>query len=328
MAVGLYASTHGIDTDDLRRNLRIVVLAVTLGVLLKVVLIGSVMWLFWGKDHLILAVVVAQIDPLSVAALQRRSDMSGNAKAVLRAWASFDDPVTILLTIYLSTFALGTSANGGIGDFAVNLGWNILLTAAVWTMWRYLAGRPKAESRFTHWRGMTIPMPTSARAVTILVTTLAVAGIAITQSLMLAVALIGLFARPHPRYDDAITRSAQFALVLAAGALGMALYGGIDILPGLALGLTAFGAQSLVSFALTWRYSRTDRIALALCQQNGLTAIILALVLEPQLPGTVAIVAPAILVINILHCATNAVWRLRKPVPTPVPAPLPVPDRI
>ena len=42
-------------------------------------------------------------------------------------------------------------------------------------------------------------------------------------------------------------------------------------------------------------------------QQNGITAIILALLLETVFPGTVAIVAPAILVISVLHLTSNTV---------------------
>ncbi|NDU74571.1 hypothetical protein GWI34_18315 [Actinomadura sp. DSM 109109] len=41
--------------------------------------------------------------------------------------------------------------------------------------------------------------------------------------------------------------------------------------------------------------------------QNGITEIILALLLEPFFGGTVAVVAPAILVINLLCPSSNAV---------------------
>ncbi|MFF5308212.1 hypothetical protein [Streptomyces massasporeus] len=89
LAVGLYGSTHGIDLADLRRDLRGVVAAVTLGVVLKAALISGVMVLAFDRpEYLILGIVVAQIDPLSVTALSRDGHMSQRARSLLTAWAS------------------------------------------------------------------------------------------------------------------------------------------------------------------------------------------------------------------------------------------------
>nr|BFE49513.1 hypothetical protein GCM10017745_29400 [Saccharothrix mutabilis subsp. capreolus] len=114
LGFGLYASTSGIVIDEFRRELRTVVLAVTLGVLAKVALIFGVMFLVYRQpEHLVFAVAVAQIDPLSVAAVRAKSKMSDSAKALLSAWASFDDPITVLLTVYITSFALQGGAVGG-----------------------------------------------------------------------------------------------------------------------------------------------------------------------------------------------------------------------
>src|ERR1041385_3049928 len=103
LGFGLYASTSGIVITEFRRQLRTVVIAVTLGVLAKVALIfGVLFFVFREPNHLILAVAVAQIDPLSVAAMRAKSRMSDSAKALLSAWASFDDPITVLLTVYIT----------------------------------------------------------------------------------------------------------------------------------------------------------------------------------------------------------------------------------
>jgi hypothetical protein len=55
---------------------------------------------------------------------------------------------------------------------------------------------------------------------------------------------------------------------------------------------------------------RGDRVRLALGQQNGLTAIALALALQPYLPSAVGIIAIAILVVNIMHILSNGIWTL------------------
>jgi hypothetical protein len=47
--------------------------------------------------------------------------------------------------------------------------------------------------------------------------------------------------------------------------------------------------------------SRRDRILLGIGQQNGLTAVLLALTLERDFPRTVGIVAPAVVTVNLLH---------------------------
>lgn len=47
--------------------------------------------------------------------------------------------------------------------------------------------------------------------------------------------------------------------------------------------------------------SRRDRILLGIGQQNGLTAVLLALTLERDFPKTVGIVAPAVVTVNLLH---------------------------
>jgi NhaP-type Na+/H+ or K+/H+ antiporter len=136
LAVGLYGSTHGIDLPDLRRDLRGVVAAVTLGVVLKAALISGVMVLAFDRpEYLILGIVVAQIDPLSVAALSRDGHMSQRARSLLSAWASFDDPMTVLLTLYVAGYAYTAAGHagtpsvvgGGTRGYALQLALNALL---------------------------------------------------------------------------------------------------------------------------------------------------------------------------------------------------------
>ncbi len=121
--------------------------------------------------------------------------------------------------------------------------------------------------------------------------------------LMLGIAIIGLFLRPN--IEKTIAKTVEVALMLAAVLLGMLLVYGINLSGGLVMGAAAFGAQILVGFLLTFGLSKKDRVHIAFAQQNGITAIILALLFESSYPGTVAIVAPAILVTNTLHFVTN-----------------------
>ncbi|MCS7481368.1 hypothetical protein ACFFQW_23305 [Umezawaea endophytica] len=311
LGFGLYASTRGIEIDEFRTHLRTVVLAVTLGVLAKVAFIFGVLYLVYrDPDHLVLAIALAQIDPLSVAAVRLKSRMSESAKALLAAWASFDDPITVLLTAYFTAFALGAHDTVGTGltSFGTSLLWNAVLVAAA-----YLAHRVWKARRTTSDAPRPWPVRWAVRTGLILLL-LAGGFVAVKYALLLALAVIGLFFRPNlGRSLDGLT---QVALYTAAVAVGAVLVGGVRIGEGVVLGIAAYAAQVVVALVLTVpKVWRGDRVRLALGQQNGLTAIILALLLEPNFPGTIAVVAPAIIVVNVLHALCNGLYdRFAAPV--------------
>ncbi|WP_344892025.1 hypothetical protein [Actinomadura meridiana] len=310
LAVGLYGSTRSIDLRLLRSDLRTVVLAVTVGVLLKAAITtGVMMLLFRDPAYLVLGVAVAQIDPLSVAALGESSRLSRRGRGLLLAWASFDDPVTTLLTIYAAALALplqpdGTSTRHDLGGgtmFTVDLAGNLALAAAAILIY-WLARRfaPRLE----------LPAAFAVLA--------AVFAVGVWQTWVLAVALVGLWVRPALRSrPEAVGRvmngAVDMAFLFAALMLGAVLTLGASPLPGLVLGVAAFAAHALVSLPLTRSQTGEDKLLLAVAQQNGITAIILALLLEPLFEGTVAVVAPAILVINLLYLASNRLHDRRRP---------------
>jgi hypothetical protein len=334
LAVGLYSSTQGIDLRAARANVRTVALAVTVGVGAKAALIAAVMYLcFRRPEYLVLAVAVAQIDPLSVATMRVRSRMSERARTVLLAWASFDDPVTTLLTIYLSGVTLamlhggpaaapgmaadpgtataagtapaapGPAAETGLLSFGAGLLESAAFAAAALLIWFTLK---RLGSRDEDRAPAAVRGRRRRRDGFALVTLAGLAAVAVWQFIMLGLALTGLFFRPAPgKWVDRLTAA---AFLLAVFALGLLLGPGIDVATGAVLGVAAFAAQAVVALFIARRYARDDRIALALGQQNGITAIILALLLEPGFPGTVGIVAPAILVVNVLNIVANAIW--------------------
>ena len=299
LAVGLYASTFGIDVREARAHWKVIVLAVTVGVFAKAFLIGGVLVLIFDDPRFwILGIAVAQIDPLSVAALMRDSRMSARAKTILAAWSSFDDPMTVLLAVYVPALVVAPAAGaevvgGGVGGYAVALAQNLALAAAVGVAW--WAAR----------RGVANPVWLSAVGYALLAVSFVAA---VTWLLMVGLALIGLFLRPRG-LDTAVDGAVRVALVAAMVLVGLQLADGVevaDVVAGVALGAAAYGAQVVVAAALTRGLPRLDRLHLALSQQNGITAIILSLLLEPAYPGTVAVVMPAIVTANLLHAAANA----------------------
>ena len=306
LAIGLYSATYGIDLHQARHDKKIIFSAVTIGVIAKAVLIGGTLALaFQNPMFIILGVAVAQIDPLSVAALMGDRRMSTRARNVLAAWSSFDDPFTVVLAIYAAavattTFGLGNTPppdTDPIVLYAVDLGGNLALAGLAWLLWHFLLRRAPAWLQYT--------------------ALIVFAGAAVWTGWMLAIALIGLFARPAA-LERVIPVITQWALYAAAVALGALLISGVDITAGILLGAATYLAQAIVAWPLTRGMPSADRWHLAAAQQNGITAIILALTLQIQFDGVVAVVAPAIITANLLHSAVNHLidrrMNLRQPV--------------
>jgi hypothetical protein len=317
LAVGLVASVHSIDLADAKQHRTVVLSAVTVGVLLKAVIIAAVMYTaFRQPAFLVLGIAVAQIDPLSFAALDDRDRTSPAVRTLLAAWSAFDDPITVLLTIYAGGWAVrwigGSSTgsslmdvSGGLGDFAGDLLRNLGLALVAYGIWR-----------LTLLGGANVPRWRRARPVVQTVLLVALIVVAVWFFLMLGLALSALFFRPP--IGPILNRLAGLAFHLATFALGMLLAAGINPLAGVVLGVAAYGAQFVAGMLIARRYPRRDRVAVGLGQQSGITAVLLALLLEESFPGTVAIVAPAIVVINVLHAVFNGRWGA-EPRPLAVP---------
>lgn len=315
LAVGVYGSTSGIELAEFRKNRRTILIALTFGVLAKAVLISLVMVavLRMPLYALLLGVAVAQIDPVSVAAMVTKSRMSKSAKTILLAWSSFDDPVTMLLTVFLLAFVRGPGAAGGLSNIVGSgtsplaligsIGSNIAFAAVVWLV-QWAARRLARVRRFAS----KLTGPGFANVATVAETCwlLAAGTFAVLHFYLLGLAVIGLFLRP--RIQGSLGALTRWALLAATVALGLILTEGVNWLAGIALGAAAFGAQIVTAPLVARRHSFTDRTYLALGQQNGITAITLALLLEPVLPATVGIIAPAILVVNVLNLGCDTVW--------------------
>ena len=309
LAIGLYGSTHDIDFAEVKRSLKVVLVAVTVGVLVKASLIATVMVLAFDRpEYLVLGIAVAQIDPLSVAATQKSDRVSPRAKAILSVWAAFDDPMTVLLTLYFSARAVrygtGSAGDGSVltdtatvfGDLLLNLGLFALVAALWWAAAAWL-GRRGPRRR-----------PGTRPAVDLVALALVVALIlfAAQDMMVLAVALTGLLVRLG-RFGAGLKTAVALAFLAASAVLGVVLASGeVFLREGLVLGASAFAAQLLVTLLISRllvrpRLTWPDLAHLGFGQQNGITAILLALALEPRFPGTVGVVGPAIVTVNLLH---------------------------
>jgi hypothetical protein len=307
LAIGLFASVYGISRRELRRNARVVLVAITFGVAFKALLTGGVMALAYGSaGYMLLGVAVAQIDPLSVAASLQDSGMSQRAKSVLSAWACFDDPVTVLLVIYLASVLLpgaerrhGALAVTGSGSFIELIGLNAALVATAGVAWYLFAVRRDRCGL-------------ARRDIVLCLVLVALMAAAVNFGLLAGISVCGLFFRPP--VTELVSRVVNGAFYAATFLLGLLLAAGVNVLAGMLLGASVFLVQVLTGTIVGHGMPRNDRVHLALGQQNGLTAIVLALALQPYLPSAVGIIAIAILVVNVLHISSNGilVWKVAK----------------
>ena len=309
LCFGLYMAVYDIDKQKAKQHWLIVVIAITVGVICKYLLIfGSVFAITQDWRYAVLAMTMAQIDPLSIAALSDNPRMQPAIRTVLSMWASFDDPMTALLTpLLLGAVASITGQQMG-GDISwqgmlLTLSPFILLLVVVWfnAIFRHRGGREREGAR------------TVGTAVAIVV--------AIPFKLFSLAAVAGWVFRPKWIGQG---RRASIALSVALyGAtflLGLLLAGGVNIFGGVILGVATYLSQCLAAWLVVWlstrrrkgvsarHFSTRDTWHLALSQQNGITAIVLALNLEVVLPGSVAVVSIAILCVNVLHFGANAVF--------------------
>lgn len=326
LAIGLFASTSSIHLASLAQRLGSLLVAVSVGVLAKAAAISAVMVaVFRVPESLLLGLAVAQIDPLSVSALSRRGSLSARGRSFLAAWASFDDPVTVLLTLSLSAAVLSRTgsaggglsaglAGGGAGGFALRLLGNLALAGVLWACWEALR-RSRPLGRRDSPRARRAELVVDSAEIVLLLGALAAA---VAWSLLFGLAVSGLFLRPRllqrPRGERAREIVVDIAFYLAVVLLGLTLTRGVQLVPGVVLGVAAFFAQALVAPAIAWKAERGDRIRLAFAQQNGITAILLGLTLEPAFPGALGTIAPAILVVNVLHLGSKSLLDRLLPV--------------
>ena len=295
LCIGLYAATLGIDIGLLRKHALLVASAVTVGVVGKAIAIGSFMLAVTGRpEYLLIGVAVAQIDPLSIAVILERGEgtVSPTASTIIRAWSSLDDPVTALLTIAgLSFMAPDAAIRGPLQFFFQDLGLSLLLAAGGYFA-MVTAGRLARHPDIWHRTAV-----------------LAVLGAAVHTRHPLTAALLGLVVRPD--WGKLLPWALTGAYLMAWFLAGSGIKHGIQVIDGFLLGSAAYGSQVACGAFLgrSFRLPKRDIWMLALAQQNGITALILALALDGVVPGAVATIVPAILTSNSWYFIANRVAR-------------------
>jgi NhaP-type Na+/H+ or K+/H+ antiporter len=283
LAVGLYGAVFGIDINEFKKNFKFIFNIVTIGVIFKVLFVGSIMYIFTNNPlSFLLATVIAQIDPVSVASLDNaKSKLSEKGKTILRAWAAFDDPITVVLAISISMIIL--SIQNSPLDILYNELRNILFASIIYII--YIIKTEK-NNFFLN--------------LLLLISFI----VSIYFELFLAIAIIGLFLRPKLFFLDKII---YILFLIVSFIIGILINNGVNILDGIILGILTIIAQTVTTFILGKTLIQYDKYRLSLAQQSGITAITLSLFLSIKHDNIISTIIVAIITINILYIILNLI---------------------
>jgi hypothetical protein len=317
LVIGLYGSVIGIDLPSIRRRKWLAVIIITVAVPLQILATGALMYLIYPVAiSFLLAVAIDQIDPISTATLlQDKQKMSEEAKGILRVWAAFDDPVTVLFGFFIllplvsghSLALVGSDANplSYLGSLALNL----IPVLPLWLAYRYTNWLGKGVWHTPLFADQGVPIQGARRAplqdrflaLAILAITLLYAFL--TQSYLLA-AITGLLLRPIP--EKYFQRAIQVLYYVIVFIVGMAIaHYGLDLRLGILLAIAEFFVIQPLSALVMFNGRISDVVRIAYAQQNGLTTLLMGIAFESLGLRVLHILLPAILAVNLFNLGVN-----------------------
>lgn len=301
LTLGLYNSVVGIDLGAVRDHKLTAAIVVTVAVPVQIIVTGLIMYLIYPQPvSWLIAVAITQIDPLSVDTLLRgKESMSDQAKGLLRIWASFDDPVTVLFGfLILFPIVTGQSASSAGFDGLSLFLYIVLNTVPALVVW--LAQRYTSLLR-NRWV-----------ATAVLVALLALAFF--TRSYLLA-ALLGLILRPLP--ENFLSRTAVLLYYSILIIVGMGLFAHhADLASGIRLGallaIVAYFVIQPVSTIVVFNGRVNDVFRIAYAQQNGLTTLLMGTAFQALGIDVLYILLPAIILVNFFNLAINKIYTYKE----------------
>ena len=283
-------------------------------------LAGDVAW----PVALLVGAVVSSTDAAAVFATLRGNGVTLKPRVgrTLEAESGLNDPVAIILTISLTTYALHrTLENGGsvwmlpaIAAFEIIVG-----GAAGWlagTLARKLLAQVRLESAGLY------PVLTLSIALTVFGITTLLHGSGFMAVYVAGVVLAGAEQLPHRpailRVHDAFAWLAQIGMFLVLGLLAFPTRLAAAAIPGLALAavLTLIARPAAVALCLApFRYSFRETLFLGIVGLRGAVPVVLATIpVMSGVPGARRIfdVVFFIVVVNTLMPGTIVAWLARK----------------
>lgn len=290
LALGLYASVYGIEHEHLRNQAKKIASLLSIGIILKTVIMTVGLYFLLGVElgyAWLFSLALAQIDPIGTAKYLEGSNTSARVKSILRTVSSFDDPITVILTVVGIGF-IGIENNSFFSQYLVSLLYNIGFAIVLIQLFRYLE---------------------SKKVWVIHVISVLVILIVVWKQLFLGLAVAALFVRPK-HYEQYLPRVVKYAFYLSLVILiPFIRLDTSSIVIGLVLGMLSYSSQILVGLIMTRGMKQSERRSIMFAQFNGITSVILALFLNSELGNDLynipLIIISAILVVDGLYYLFN-----------------------
>lgn len=296
IAMGLYINVLSIDPTLFKKCLGSIIKVVFIGVPIKIILPGYLLTFFSPKIAPIAylcATVIAQIDPIASAQSLKHSKMSKKSETVLRAWSSFDDPITVLFAFYVFIPIIFV-AKYNFGEYLVRLTIDVIVCFLVYYIYIIYNNQSFINNR--------------VKRIIEVITIICILFYSILSGSFLLPAVIGLFIRPFESENLTKVTSAIFYFsVIIIGLLSANMH--LDWLSGLILAISTFFLAQVLVTLLFLKDSIESKARVMFGHQNGMTAVILTVAIEvsgsDKTNNLLSVTLPAIMLIALFYFSTN-----------------------
>lgn len=236
------------------------------------------------------ASVIAQMDPIAAAKSLDKSKISKKSETILRAWTSFDDPISILFAFYIF-LPLLVSNNFSFSQYFVRIAADLVGCLTVYYCSKWLN---------------TIDTDIKKNLEIIFIVIIIVYSV-LSDSFILS-AFAGLFLRPIASEKLEIIISPIFYFsVIVIGLLSTNR--SFDWLSGGILAFSTFFLGQVIVTFLFLKESMANKARVMFGHQNGMTAILLTVAIEisgsEKKRDLLSVTLPAIILIALFYFMSN-----------------------
>ncbi|MEH2067327.1 MAG: hypothetical protein V7K47_04010 [Nostoc sp.] len=297
ISLGLYINVLSIDPIFFKSHLNSIIKVIVVGVPVKIFLPGLLLTYFSpgvAPIAFLCSTVIAQIDPIAAAKSLDSSKISRKSETILRAWSSFDDPITVLFAFYIF-LPLLVSNKFSWNQYLVRIALDIIGCFTAYYIYYKI-------SRWlnTLYNNVKISLEIFFLLIIIIYSVL-------SDSFILP-AFVGIFLRPIASEQlETIISAIFYFSVIVIGLLSANL--SLDWLSGGILAFSTFFLGQVIVTFLFLKDSMSSKARVMFGHQNGMTAILLTVAIEvsgsDKTRDLLSVTLPAIILIALFYFATN-----------------------
>lgn len=278
LSLSLFANVQAIDHNFIEEYKGKSIFLVSIGLLFKVILLGTILYLLTKKiEFFLIAALMSQIDPSFTNWAQRLLNVKGRIAKLTLIESTFDDPVSTLLTIYLALpFVLGDRLDLKLYSLMMMI--NLCFSLFFFLFKKKSHLKDSIISPFL----------------------VIIGGV---FNLFLGVALSGLFFRIKKELFykpiDIITYLSTFTIGLFIPFIDL------DFGYGFLLAVTlVYVVRPIEIFIFFKNFNLKEKLVMSFAEQKGITTLLMLILIQPQI-NIINTVLPAVIFINSLFFINN-----------------------